>query len=119
MSNSTALLIPVLPSADIKRDVTWYENYCGFKVDFGNDTYAGLSRESIKIHLQWHANSPNDPILGGSVIKLFIEDIEQYQQEFIKRGTIPKSELKPTAWGTKEFGFYDLNNNAIFIVEDL
>jgi hypothetical protein len=111
-------ITPVLPSQDIKRDVLWHKKYTGFELIFGDSMYACLKREQFSIHLQWHADTKEDPLLGGSVIKLFVKNIEPIYKEFIGRGTITEDKLHlNTSWGTHEFGFYDLNNNALFIVE--
>ena len=113
-------IVPVLPSADIPRDLAWYEEKTGFIKKFGDDMYAGIVRGEHWLHLQWHADTEDDPLLGGSVIRIFVPDIQPYFTEFVERGTIKKEKLRlNTPWGTHEFGFYDLNNNAIFVVEDL
>ncbi len=112
--------IPVLPSADIARDVDWYKTYTGFNVHFADRMYAVLYRENLVLHLQWHADTEDDPLLGGSVVRIWVKHIEPLVDEFILRGTITAEKYRPqTAWGTKEFGFFDLNSNAIFIFEDL
>ena len=111
---------PVLPSLDIKRDIAWYQKHTGFEPIFGDAMYAGLQREHLCIHLQWHADTEDDPLLGGSVIKLFVDDIHPIFKEFMERGTVSKNKLRMnTPWKTHEFGFYDLNRNAIFIVQDI
>ena len=113
-------IIPVLPSSDIKRDIAWYRDKAGFDLCFGDDKYVGMGRGAIEIHLQWHADTEDDPLMGGSVVRIFVSNIRPYFEEFILRNTIEKEKLKlNTAWGTNEFGFYDPNGNAIFIVEDL
>lgn len=111
---------PVLPSLNIEKDVAWHKKYTGFEFAFGDKMYAGLRRENLCIHLQWHANTNDDPLLGGSVIKLFVKDIQPLFEEYVQRGTIKKEKLQQnTPWGTHEIGFYDLNKNAIFIVQDI
>ena len=111
-------IIPVLPSADIARDVKWYEEFVGFECVFADKMYAVLRRDNLKIHLQWHANTPDDPLLGGSVVRIIVEDIRTFFDEFIQRKTVSPDKLcLDTPWQTHEFGFYDLNNNAIFFVE--
>lgn len=111
---------PVLPSADIPRDLEWYAKHTGFEKAFGDNMYAGLKRDGLELHLQWHADTDDDPLLGGSVIRIFVEDIQPIFNEFVRRGTITKDKLRMnTNWGTHEFGFYDLNKNAIFIVQDV
>ncbi len=111
-------VIPVIPSGDIDRDLKWYEEKAGFTTTFEADGYAGLARENIHIHLQWHADTPDDPLLGGSVIKVFVEHIEPLFEELVERGTVTMDKFqRETDWGTNEFGFYDLNKNAVFFVE--
>ena len=112
-------IIPVLPSLNIERDVAWYLEKTGFKVHFSDKMYAVLYREDLCIHLQWHANTEDDPLLGGSVIRIAVKNVEALFEEFVARGAVSKDASKSsTAWGTNEFGFYDLNKNAIFIMED-
>ena len=90
MTKNFKHITPVLPSSDIERDVKWY------------------------------ANTEVDPLLGGSVIKIFVEDINALFQEMVDRGSVSKDRLrKNTAWGTNEFGLYGLNKNAIFFVADI
>ena len=82
--------------------------------------YAAMRRNSIYIHLQWHADIEDDPLLGGSVIKIFVDDIKPIYQEFVNRKTITTDKLREnTPWQTHEFGFYGLNKNAVFIVQDI
>jgi hypothetical protein len=112
--------MPVLPSADIQRDILWYKNKTGFELMFADDMYAVLGREGLYLHLQWHADTESDPLLGGSVIRIDVQNIQPLFEEFIARGTVKQSAFKcNTPWNTNEFGFYDLNNNAIFIMEGI
>lgn len=111
---------PVLPSKNIDRDVDWYEKKVGFNLLHKDDMYAVMRRENLCIHLQWHADTDEDPLLGGSVIKIFVKNLMPIFEELANRGTVNKEKLRlNTAWRTSEFGFYDLNNNSIFFVEDL
>ena len=110
---------PVLPSQNIKRDLEWYEKKTGFRAVRQDQMYAVMTRDRIFIHLQWHADTENDPLLGGSVIKIFVKNIESIFQELVERGTVRSDGLRlNTPWGTNEFGFYDLNSNAVFFVEN-
>ena len=112
--------IPVLPTANMERDLEWYEKHTGFKKAFGDHMYAGIRRGPLELHLQWHADTPDDPLLGGSVVRIFVEGIQEIFEEFVARETVPADKLRMgTPWGTNEFGFFDLNKNAIFIVEDV
>lgn len=119
MTTELLSVIPVLPSADIERDIAWYKEKVGFESYYSDNMYAVLYRENICIHLQWHSDTPDDPLLGGSVIRIYVKNITTLFDELIDRGTVTQDSLKiNTPWNTNEFGFYDLNNNAIFIMED-
>ncbi len=120
-TKTTALcIVPVLPSSDIERDVSWYREKAGFNEVFHDNMYAVLKRENLYLHLQWHADTPDDPLLGGSVIRIFVKNIRPIFDEYVNRGTVSKNKFVPTTpWGTREFGFFDLNKNAVFIVENI
>lgn len=113
-------ITPVLPSSDIARDANWYTNMVGFQLVNKDSMYAVLKRGKLYIHLQWHADTKEDPLFGGSVVKIFVENIQSLFEEFLARGTITEDKFRlKTDWNTNEFGFYDLNNNAIFFVETM
>lgn len=119
MTTELLSLIPVLPSADLERDIAWYKEKLGFELYFSDKMYAVLYRENICLHLQWHADTPDAPLLGGSVIRIYVKNIKPLFDELVERGTVTQDSLKfKTPWQTNEFGFYDLNHNAIFIMED-
>ncbi|MBK7427331.1 MAG: glyoxalase/bleomycin resistance/extradiol dioxygenase family protein [Saprospiraceae bacterium] len=112
--------IPVLPSLNVARDVDWYREKMGLEVFFADNMYAVLFRENLCLHLQWHADTEDDPLLGGSVVRISVKNILPLFEEFVQRGAVTTNKfLSNTAWNTNEFGFYDLNKNAIFIMEDV
>lgn len=74
MSLNLINITPVLPSDDLDRDNDWYVRL-GFSLISKDDLYAVLKRDQSNIHLQWHANTMEDPLNGGSVIKLFVQNI--------------------------------------------
>jgi hypothetical protein len=110
---------PVLPTADLERDISWYKQKLSFEIYFSDKMYAVLYRENICIHLQWHSDTPEDLLPGGSVIRIYVKNINTLFNELLERGIVTQESLKiNTHWKTNEFGFYDLNNNTIFIMED-
>ena len=112
--------VPVLPSEDIARDIAWYKEKMGMEVFRADGMYAVLFRENLIIHLQWHANTAEDPLLGGSVVRIYVKDISHIFDEFLGRGTVTREQFRQnTPWQTNEFGFYDLNGNSIFFMEDI
>ena len=121
MSTKLTRIIPVLESPDIARDVAWYKEKTGFEVSFQHDKmYAGLYRDDLEIHLQWHAGTKDDPMNGGAVIRIDVKNIKPIFEEFKQRGTVKEEDLREnTPWGTNEFAFADLNSNVIIINEDV
>lgn len=122
METTTTFLdiMPVIPTADIARDVAWYQDKIGFEQVFRNEWYAVLRRDAVYLHLQWHAGTEEDPLLGGSVIRIAVKHIQPIFQRLVKEGTLDPAKLTlNTPWGTNEFGLFDLNKNAIFIVEEV
>lgn len=49
---------PVLPVKDVTKAVDYYINKLGFRLAFTDTTsdkgYAGIKRDGIEVHLQWH-----------------------------------------------------------------
>ena len=121
MSTKLVKVIPVLESADIARDIAWYKEKTGFEVSFLHEKmYAGLYRDDLEIHLQWHAGTKDDPMNGGAVIRLDVKNIKPIFEEFKQRGAVNENDFRAnTPWGTNEFAIHDLNSNAIFISEDI
>lgn len=120
MNTELKYIVPVLPSEDIERDTAWYKEKLGFQVHYADKMYAVMYRENLVIHLQWHADTLDDPLLGGSVIRIYTKNIKPLFDEFVQRGTVTEDKFREnTPWDTNEFGFYDLNNNAIFVMEDV
>ena len=119
MKTEFITMIPVMPSENIERDVAWYKEKTGFECLHADSMYAVLFRDKLMLHLQWHAGTPEDPLLGGSVIRLYVKNIRPLFEEFVNRGTVAADQFRShTPWKTNEFGFYDLNRNVIFVLED-
>ena len=111
-------IIPVLPSADISRDVAWYQNQTGFEAKFADEKFAVLNRDNLYLHLQWHADTVSDRLPVGLIIRIDVQNIKPLFDEFVTRGTVKQGDLKTnTPWRTNEFIFYDLNKNVVVIME--
>ncbi len=115
---------PILPSSDVVRDIKWYEEKLGFKLGYnsgmyeeGTINYAVLNRQEISLHMQFQF--PEDMAKMTSFqIRIEVDNILPIFEEYKSNGVV-KELRKNTPWGTTEFGFYDLNKNAIFFFEDL
>lgn len=112
-------VIPVLSSADLDRDIAWYAEKTGFRNVTDQEGYAIMQRENMEFHLQHHHGNEDDPVFPGTM-RIWVKGILPIFEEFVQRGTVTPDKLRMgTPWGTNEFGFYDLNKNAVFIMEDV
>ena len=113
-------VIPVLSTADLERDVAWYTEKTGFRCVSDQEGYAIMQRGGAEFHLQWHHGTAEDPVHPG-VMRIWLDSgLLELFEEFVARGTVTPDKLRrATPWGTNEFGFYDPNGNAVFVMEDL
>ena len=114
---------PVLPVSDVVVGLDFYVNRLGFKIAFADDSknpkYAGILRDAIEIHLQWHdikewAMERDRPMLR--IVTQYIEAL--YDELGEKEVFHPHTLLRETAWGTKEFTFYDPFKNGLTFYRD-
>lgn len=110
---------PVFASADVARDVDWYTKKLGFSEYFnsGDDplNYAGIRREGIELHFQYQF--PDD--MWASDLRIQVKNIKPLFHELLEKGVVKEDGLRlQTAWGTNEFGLFDLNGNRIHFYED-
>ena len=133
MSNSKGYLKqihPVLPVKDVVKAVDYYVDKLGFKLAFRDTTdttdttdahgYAGVSRDSIEIHLQWHDEKEWVAGLDRPMLRIYVEQIENLYDEYKTQNVFHENTaLKVTPWGTKEFAFYDLNGNGLTFYRDI
>ncbi len=114
---------PVLPSRDVGASIEFYVTRLGFSLLFQDSTheprYAGLRRDSVEIHVQWHdpaeweaVERPMLRFVVPSVQALF----EEYSDKDVFHG---RTAVRETAWGTREFAFYDPDQNGLTFYCDL
>lgn len=116
-------LSPVLASADVPKDVAWYEDKLGFKNVYdsshyreGPVDYAVVGRQNLYLHLQFQY--PKD--MTSTDIRFQVQHIETLAREFIAKGLMTADQIRrKTAWKTTEFGFFDPSGNRLTFFEDL
>jgi catechol 2,3-dioxygenase-like lactoylglutathione lyase family enzyme len=114
---------PVLPSQDVSKSIAYYTGKLGFKLVFQDDAenpkYAGVRRENIELHFQWHEASEWESV-ERPMLRFVIQGIDNLYKEYELVGVFHKNTmLQITPWGTKEFAFYDLNMNGLAFYEDV
>jgi catechol 2,3-dioxygenase-like lactoylglutathione lyase family enzyme len=114
---------PVLPARDVSATVSFFLNKLGFARIFQDaptePKYAGVRRQGVELHIQWH-----DPAEWAAVerpsLRFNVEDLEGLLAEFRNRDAMgPEVAIRSTPWGTKEFAFFDPNQNGLTFYSDL
>ncbi len=106
---------PVLPALDLEAAIAFYQQRLGFKLDFRQDDYAGLSRSHIQIHL-WRCGDRH--IAENTSCRISVTGIDALYQELQATMVIhPHSSLTTQPWGSREFTALDLSGNAIVFTE--
>ena len=113
---------PVMASADVARDVRWYNEKLQFINVFDSrqyqDTldYAVLKRETLLIHLQFQF--PQD--MTSTDVRFQIKNLDPLIKEFLTSEVISEKNItRHTAWGTNEMSFFDPSDNRLTFFEDI
>ncbi len=77
---------PVLPVWDVVEALDFYVNRLGFKIAFADDPknpkYAGILRDDIEIHLQWHDVMEWEVAIDRPMLRIVTQHIEALFEEF-------------------------------------
>lgn len=114
---------PVLPVRDLTAAIGFYVGRLGFELAFAdspNDPgYAGVRRDGVELHLQWHASEEWDRVERPH-LRFVVPDVEALFEEYAEQGVFHEhTELRRTDWGTREFAFYDPDMNGLTFYRDL
>ncbi len=114
MAQQLIAVVPVLMSRDVSLALTFYARL-GFTIDFQDDPinprYAGISRDSVQLQLQWQDAVHWDNTLDRPMIRFLVQDLDALHAEFTGQG-FPAAPFD-TAWGTRELHFYDGDGNGL------
>ncbi|WP_400080542.1 VOC family protein [Winogradskyella sp. R77965] len=124
MSGYLKQIHPILPVKNVTKAVEYYVQKLGFKLAFTDTTgekgYAGVKRDSIEIHLQWHDEVEWMKGIDRPMLRIYVDDIEGLFSAYRTRDVFHNNTaLKETPWGTKEFAFYDIYSNGLTFYRDL
>jgi hypothetical protein len=83
--------------------------------------YAGIRRGAVELHLQFQSGKDFEAgTAGQAMLRLVADDPDVLFDEYKDKGVFHEgTQLSDTAWGTREFGFWDLNHNGLTFMCDL
>jgi catechol 2,3-dioxygenase-like lactoylglutathione lyase family enzyme len=105
--------------------VSFYVNRLGFELVSQNPEdrpdYASVRRGPVELHLQFQFE--RDFAAGNAghcMLRLAVDDPNLLFEEYRDAGVFhDATEVADTAWGTREFAFWDLNHNGLTFMRDL
>ena len=106
----------------MRAAVRWYCDSLGFDVAFDDGVdppnYVGLERDGVRVHMQTH---PEPAWAGGNrIYRFLVDDPDALLAELRTRSSaFDAREARDTAWGTREFGQYDPDHNAVMFYRPL
>lgn len=113
---------PVLAVRNVTQSLAFFQQL-GFAVQFQdqkhNPMYAGIQRDGIELHLQWHDAAEWEHAVDRPVTRFVVDDVDALYQEFIQAN--PKLHIKApfdSAWGTREFHLMDDDFNGFQFYRD-
>jgi catechol 2,3-dioxygenase-like lactoylglutathione lyase family enzyme len=115
---------PVLPVQNVMVALFFYVNKLGFDIAFADDDkdpkYVGIRRDGIEIHLQWHDEAEWEVAVDRPMLRIVTQNIEDLFEDYKSKDIFHENtSLKETAWGTKEFAFYDIYKNGLTFYTNL
>lgn len=122
MSAHIQAVQPVLPTQDVDRAIEYYVGRLGFQLAFQDNPetpgYAGVIRDGVELHLQWHHASEWEAVERPQ-LRFVVPHVETLFEEYQDKGVFhDNTALRSTDWGTVEFGFFDLDSNALTFYRD-
>lgn len=113
---------PVLPTQDVQASIEFYVNRLGFTLAFQdaeNPTYAGLRRDGVELHLQWHDPSEWSRT-ERPMLRFLVTDVDGLFEELEGKEVFhPNTAIRATPWGTREFAFFDPDKNGLTFYVDV
>jgi hypothetical protein len=101
-----------------------YTQQLGFRLSFQDDPqdprYAGVERDGICLHLQWHDPTNFREAVDTLLLRFLIDNVDTLFEEYQARQVFQdRTALGDTPWSTREFAFYDPDGNGLTFYRDL
>jgi catechol 2,3-dioxygenase-like lactoylglutathione lyase family enzyme len=123
MATTLEAVHPVLMVRDVRASVAFYEKLgfaFGFSDSVENPKYAGIRRDAVELHLQWHDAAEWDHPVDRPTYRFLVRDVDGLWAELAP--IMPSLNARPvfdTGWGTREFHVQDPDRNGLQFYRDL
>jgi catechol 2,3-dioxygenase-like lactoylglutathione lyase family enzyme len=115
---------PVLPSRNVPAAIEFYVTRLGFTLRFQDDPheprYAVLRRDEVVLHVQWHDPAEWQAGVDRPMLRFDVSSVEALFEEYRDKGVFhDRTAVRDTAWGTREFAFFDADHNGLTFYRNL
>jgi len=113
---------PVLMVRDVAASVRFYR-LLGFELAFSDSPdgakYAGVRREGVELHLQWH-DAKDFGAGDRPTYRFVVSRVDELSAEFsAKSPDLDRTQVRDTPWNTREFHVRDPDGNGLQFYGDL
>lgn len=107
---------PVLMVTDVSASIEFYRRL-GFELAFADSKddpkYAGVRRDAVELHLQWH-DAADLSSVDRPTYRFLVAGVDELSAEFATvEPALDRTEVGDTPWGTREFHVRDPDRNGL------
>jgi catechol 2,3-dioxygenase-like lactoylglutathione lyase family enzyme len=107
---------PVLMVRDVPASIEFFRSL-GFEPVFTDSPseprYAGVARDGVELHLQWHDASVWSDGHDRPTYRFPVDDVDQLFSELRALPNLDRTEVRDTQWGTRELHVRDPDKNGL------
>ena len=108
---------------DVAAAIGFYQEL-GFALTFRDSAtdpqYAGVSRDSVELHLQWHDASEWSYPVDRPTYRFLVPDVDALHAEFAALAQpLDWTPVSDKPWGTREFHLRDPDGNGLQFYRNL
>lgn len=116
MNAKLLAVYPVLMVRDINASLSFYYQL-GFCLVFQDSKvqprYAGILRDSVELHLQWHDAAEWETNNDRPTYRFLVPEVDALSEEFASVKNLDRTTVQDTHWGTREFHVRDPDRNGL------
>lgn len=107
---------PVLMVRNVTASIHFFQ-LLGFELAFRDSPidpkYAGVRRDSVELHLQWH-DAVDFSSGDRPTYRFVVREVDKLAEEFSARhADLDRTPVRDTPWGTREFHLRDPDRNGL------
>jgi catechol 2,3-dioxygenase-like lactoylglutathione lyase family enzyme len=99
--------------SDLASAVSYYVDVLGFKIAFRYGEFVGLEYGNVLIYLSGPGHVGIKRAAGQGQLYIFCDEVDRYFQDISAKGALVIADLDDRAYGMRDFGIRDPDNNVL------